>query len=152
MDKNSLAHTKWNCKYHIVFTPKHRRQVIYGKIKKDIGAILRKLCEFKGVEIIEASAYVDHIHMLVSIPPKIAVSTFIRYLKGKSSLMIFDRYANLKYKYGNRTFWCRGYYVDTVGRNKERIAQYIKNQIEEDKIMDQMTLKEYFDPFNVEKK
>ncbi len=138
MDKNSLAHTRWNCKYHIVFTPKYRRQAIYGKIK--------------GVEIIEASACVDHIHMLVSIPPKIAVSTFMGYLKGKSSLMIFDRYANLKYKYGNRTFWCRGYYVDTVGRNKERIAQYIKNQIEEDKIMDQMTLKEYFDPFNVEKK
>ena len=152
MDKNSLAHTRWNCKYHIVFTPKYRRQAIYGKIKKDIGAILRKLCEFKGVEIIEASACVDHIHMLVSIPPKIAVSTFMGYLKGKSSLMIFDRYANLKYKYGNRTFWCRGYYVDTVGRNKERIAQYIKNQIEEDKIMDQTTLKEYFDPFNVEKK
>ena len=152
MDKNSLAHTKWNCKYHIVFTPKYRRQAIYGKIKKDIGAILRKLCEFKGVEIIEASACIDHIHMLVSIPPKISVSTFMGYLKGKSSLMIFDRYANLKYKYGNRAFWCRGYYVDTVGRNKERIAQYIKNQIEEDKIMDQMTLKEYFDPFNVEKK
>ena len=152
MDKNSLAHTKWNCKYHIVFTPKYRRQAIYGKIKKDIGAILRKLCEFKGVEITEASACIDHIHMLVSIPPKISVSTFMGYLKGKSSLMIFDRYANLKYKYGNRAFWCRGYYVDTVGRNKERIAQYIKNQIEEDKIMDQMTLKEYFDPFNVEKK
>ena len=152
MDKNSLAHTKWNCKQHIVFTPKYRRQAIYGKIKKDIGAILRKLCEFKGVEIIEASACIDHIHMLVSIPPKISVSTFMGYLKGKSSLMIFDKYANLKYKYGNRTFWCRGYYVDTVGRNKERIAQYIKNQIEEDKIMDQMTLKEYFDPFNVEKK
>ena len=146
------CYTKWMCKYHIVFTPKYRRQAIYGKIKKDIGAILRKLCEFKGVEIIEASACVDHIHMLVSIPPKIAVSTFMGYLKGKTSLMIFDRYANLKYKYGNRTFWCRGYYVDTVGRNKERIAQYIKNQIEEDKIMDQMTLKEYFDPFNVEKK
>ena len=136
MDKNSLAHTKWNCKYHIVFTPKYRRQAIYGKIKKDIGA----------------SACVDHIHMLVSIPPKIAASTFMGYLKGKTSLMIFDRYANLKYKYGNRTFWCRGYYVDTVGRNKERIAQYIKNQIEEDEIMDQMTLKEYFDPFNIEEK
>ena len=147
MNNDSLSYTKWNCKYHIVFAPKYRRQIIYGKIKKDIGAILRKLCEFKGVEIIEANACKDHIHMLVSIPPKIAVSTFMGYLKGKSSLMIFDKHANLKYKYGNRNFWCRGYYVDTVGKNKERIAEYVRNQLQEDIALDQLSLKEYFDPF-----
>jgi putative transposase len=140
MDNNSLAHTKWNCKYHIVFAPKYRRQAIYGKI-------LRNLCEYKGVEIIEANACKDHIHMLVSIPPKLSVSSFMGYLKGKSSLMIFDKHANLKYKYGNRHFWCRGYYVDTVGRNKERIAQYIREQLQEDIANDQLTLKEYIDPF-----
>lgn len=147
MDNNSLAHTKWNCKYHIVFAPKYRRQVIYGKLKKDIGKILRSLCEYKGVEIIEANACKDHIHMLVSIPPKLSVSSFMGYLKGKSSLMIFDKHANLKYKYGNRHFWCRGYYVDTVGRNKERIVQYIREQLQEDIANDQLTLKEYIDPF-----
>ena len=147
MDSNSLAHTKWNCKYHIVFAPKYRRQVIYGKIKKDIGKILRSLCEYKGVEIVEANACKDHIHMLVSIPPKLSVSSFMGYLKGKSSLMIFDKYANLKYRYGNRHFWCRGYYVDTVGRNKERIVQYIREQLQEDIANDQLTLKEYYDPF-----
>lgn len=147
MDNNSLAHTKWNCKYHIVFAPKYRRQAIYGKIKKDIGKILRNLCEYKGVEIIEANACKDHIHMLVSIPPKLSVSSFMGYLKGKSSLMIFDKHANLKYKYGNRHFWCRGYYVDTVGRNKERIAQYIREQLQEDIANDQLILKEYIDPF-----
>jgi len=119
MDTKSLAHSKWRCKYHIVFVPKYRRQVIYGKIKSDIGVILRKLCEYKGVEILEANACPDHIHMLVSIPPKISVAYFVGYLKGKNSLMIFDKHANLKYKYGNRHFWCKGYYVDTVGRNKE---------------------------------
>lgn len=150
MDKNSLAHTRWNCKYHIVFAPKYRRQVIYGKIKVDIGQILRKLCEYKDVEIIEANACSDHIHMLVSIPPKMSVSSFVGYLKGKSSLMIFDRHANLKYKYGNRHFWCRGYYVDTVGRNKKAIEEYIKNQIQEDIITDQISLKEYVDPFTGE--
>ena len=128
-DTNSLAHTTWNCKYHIVFAPKYSRQVIYGKIKKDIGDILRKLCEWKGVEIIEAEACPDHIHMLVSIPPKINVSSFMGYLKGKSSLMIFDKHANMKYRYGNREFWCRGYYVDTVGKNKKAIAAYIQNQL-----------------------
>ena len=146
-DINSLAHTKWNCKYHIVFAPKYRRQVIYGKIKADIGQILRKLCEHKGIEIIEANACSDHIHMLVSIPPKYSVSQIMGYLKGKSSLMIFDRHANLKYKYGNRQFWCKGYYVDTVGRNKKAIAEYIRNQLQEDIASDQMTLKEYIDPF-----
>ena len=144
---HSLAHTKWNCKYHIVFAPKYRRQVIYGKIKKDIGKILRSLCEYKGVEIIEANACKDHIHMLVSIPPKLSVSNFMEYLKGKSSLMIFDKHANLKYRYGNRHFWCRGYYVDTVGRNEERIAQYIREQLQEDIANDQLSLKEYIDPF-----
>lgn len=113
-DISSLAHSKWNCKYHIVFAPKYRRQEIYGKIKTDIGQILRKLCDVKKVEIIEANACPDHIHMLVKIPPNISVAQFMGYLKGKSTLMIFDRHANLKYKYGNRHFWCRGYYVDTV--------------------------------------
>ena len=150
-DINSLAHTKWNCKYHIVFAPKYRRQVIYGKIKADIGQILRKLCEHKGIEIIEANACPDHIHMLVSIPPKYSVSQIMGYLKGKSSLMIFDRHANLKYKYGNRQFWCKGYYVDTVGRNKKAIAEYIRNQLQEDIASDQVTLKEYVDPFTGDK-
>lgn len=150
IDINSLAHTTWNCKYHIVFAPKYRRQVIYGKIKKDIGEILRKLCEWKKVEIIEAEACPDHIHMLVSIPPKMSVSSFMGYLKGKSSLMIFDRHANLKYKYGNREFWCRGYYVDTVGKNKKAIAEYIKNQLQEDVAYEQMSLREFVDPFTGE--
>ena len=150
MDIDSLAHSKWNCKYHIVFAPKYRRQVIYGKIKADIGRILRLLCERKGVEIIEANACPDHIHMLVSIPPKLSVAQFMGYLKGKSSLMIFDRHANLKYKYGNRHFWCKGYYVDTVGRNKKVIEEYIKNQIQEDIAYEQMSLKEYIDPFTGE--
>lgn len=150
-DVNSLAHTKWNCKYHIVFAPKYRRQVIYGKIKADVGEILRKLCSHKGVEIHEANACPDRIHMLVSIPPKLSVSSFMGYLKGKSSLMIFDRHASMKYKYGNRQFWCKGYYVDTVGRNKKVIAEYIRNQLQDDIAGDQMTLKEYVDPFTGDK-
>ena len=143
IDTNSIAHTTWNCKYHIVFAPKYRRQVIYGKIKGDIGQIIRKLCEWKGVEILEAEACPDHIHMLVSIPPKISVSSFMGYLKGKSSLMIFDKHANMKYRYGNREFWCRGYYVDTVGKNKKAIAEYIRNQLQEDVAADQIRLKEF---------
>ena len=143
----SSAHSRYRCQYHIVFAPKYRRQIIYGQIKKDIGEILRKLCEQKGVEIIEAEACSDHIHMLACIPPHISVSQFMGYLKGKSSLMIFDRHANLKYKYGSRTFWCRGYYVDTVGRNKKVIAEYIKNQLAEDYAQDQISIKEYIDPF-----
>ena len=139
-DSKSLSHTKWNCKYHIVFAPKFRRQVIYGQIKADIGKILRQLCEAKKVEIIEAEACPDHIHMLVSIPPYLSVAQFVGYLKGKSSLMIFDRHANMKYKYGNRHFWCRGYYVDTVGKNTSRIAEYIRKQLEEDKLGEQLTL------------
>ena len=150
-DNDSLSHTRWNCKYHIVFAPKYRRQIIYGKIKNDIGKILRTLCERKGVEIIEAEACSDHIHMLVSIPPKISVSSFIGYLKGKSSLMIFDRHANLKYKYGNRKFWAEGYYVDTVGKNKKVIEEYIKKQLQEDIATDQIVMKEFVDPFTGEK-
>ena len=150
LDTNSLAHTKWECKYHIVFAPKYRRQVIYGKVKEDIGKMLRKLCEYKGEEIHEAEACKDHIHMLVSIPPKYSVSQIMGYLKGKSSLMIFEKYANMKYKYGNRHFWCRGYYVSTVGRNRRAIEQYIRKQLQEDLANDQMTLKEYIDPFTGE--
>ena len=146
-DSKSLSHTKWNCKYHIVFAPKYRRQIIYGKIKVDIGKIIRQLCEMKKVEIHEAEACPDHIHLLVSIPPHLSVSQFVGYLKGKSALMIFDRHANLKYRYGNRHFWCRGYYVDTVGRNKERIADYSRNQLQEDVAVDQLSFKEYIDPF-----
>ena len=141
------AHSTWRCEYHIVFAPKFRRKVIYGELRADIGKILRKLCEEKKVEIIEAEACIDHIHMLVSIPPYLSVSQFVGFLKGKSALMIFDRHANLKYKYGNRHFWCKGYYVDTVGKNEKKIAEYIRNQMEEDAMMDQMTMKEYVDPF-----
>ena len=144
---NSLSHSKWNCKYHIVFAPKYRRQIIYGKIYKDIVVIIRKLCEQKGVEIHEAEFCKDHVHMLVSIPPKYSVAQFMGYLKGKSSLMIFDRHANLKYKYGNRHFWCKGYYVDTVGRNKKIIEEYIRNQLKDDIACDQISFNEYIDPF-----
>ena len=151
MDTESLAHTKWNCNYHIVFAPKYRRQVIYGKLKKDIAKILRDLCARKGVEIIEAELCNDHVHMLVKIPPKMSISSFMGYLKGKSTLMIFERHANLKYKYGQRKFWCRGYYVDTVGKNKKVIEEYIRNQIYEDKMYDQMSMKEFVDPFTGEK-
>ena len=147
MDKNSLAHTTWECKYHIVFAPKYRRKVIYKQIKKDIAKILSELCKRKGIEIIEAEACSDHIHMFARIPPKYSVSEIMGYLKGKSSLMIFERHAHLKYKYGNRHFQCRGYYVDTVGKNAKKIAEYIRNQLKEDLEYDQMTLKEYIDPF-----
>ena len=150
LDTDSLAHTKWNCKYHIVFAPKYRRQVIYGKIKAEIGKMLRKLCEYKQIEILEAEACKDHIHMLISVPPKYSISQIMGYLKGKSSLMIFEKYANLKYKYGNRHFWCRGFYVDTVGRNKKAIAEYIRNQLHEDHEAEQLSLKEYIDPFTGE--
>lgn len=146
-DISSLDHTMWRCQYHVVFAPKYRRQAIYREIKTDIGKILRQLCKQKGVEIIEAEACLDHIHMLISIPPKYSVSQIMGYLKGKSSLMIFDRHANLKYKYGNRHFWARGYYVDTVGRNKKQIQEYIRNQLAEDQIAEQMSIKEYIDPF-----
>lgn len=147
---NSLSHTTWRCKYHVVFAPKYRRQIIYGKIKQDIGKILRDLCARKDVEIIEANACPDHIHMLLSIPPKYSISAFMGYLKGKSSLIIFERHAQLKYRYGNRKFWCKGYYVDTVGRNKDVIKKYIREQLQEDQIAEQLTLKEFEDPFTGE--
>ncbi|WP_455654915.1 IS200/IS605 family transposase [Phascolarctobacterium sp.] len=146
-DIDTLAHTTWRCKYHVVFTPKFRRMVIYGKIKTDIGKILRKLCTRKDVEIIEAQACPDHIHMLLCIPPKYAVSDFIGDLKGKSLLEIFERHASLKYKYGNRRFWCKGYYVDAVGRNEKAIKKYIAEQLQEDRMSDQLILKELVDPF-----
>jgi putative transposase len=150
MDKNSLAHTSWNCKYHIVFAPKYRRRVIFGQLRLEIGTILRELCQRKGIIIHEAEACPDHIHMLISIPPKFSVSQVMGYLKGKSSLIIFERHANLKYKYGSRHFWCRGYFVDTVGKNAKKIEEYIKNQIQEDMIADQISIKEYIDPFTGE--
>lgn len=150
MDKNTLSHTRWECKYHIVCAPKYRRKVIYGKIREDICEILSSLCKRKGVEIIEAEWCPDHIHMFVRIPPSMSVSSFMGYLKGKSALMIFERHANLKYRYGNRHFWCRGYYVDTVGKNAKKIEEYIRNQLQEDMIYDQMSLKEYIDPFTGE--
>jgi putative transposase len=146
-DINSLSHSKWRCHYHVVFAPKYRRQAIYGKIKGDIGKIIRQLCDQKGIEIIEAELCPDHIHMLISIPPKYSVAQIMGYIKGKSSLMIFDRHANMKYRYGNRHFWCRGYYVDTVGRNKKAIQEYKRNQLQEDIANDQISLKEYIDPF-----
>ena len=140
-DEKSLAHTRWNCKYHIVFAPKYRRQVFYGEKRKAIGSILRKLCEWKNVNILEAECCVDHIHMLLEIPPKMSVSGFMGYLKGKSSLLIYEQWKNMEYKYKNREFWCRGYYVDTVGRNKKIIAEYIRNQLEEDYAADQISTK-----------
>ena len=137
--KNELrhgAHTTWRCQYHLVFAPKFRRKAIYGELRADIGKILRKLCDEKKVEIIEAETCIDHVHMLVSMPPHLSVSQFMGFLKGKSTLMIFDRHANLKYKYGSRHFWCRGYYVDTAGKNKRVIEEYIRNQLIEDEMMD----------------
>ena len=145
---DSLAHTKWMCKYHIVFTPKYRRKVIYNQIRQDIKEILRELCKYKGVEIIEGHMMPDHIHILLSIPPKYSVSSVMGYLKGKSALMIFERHANLKYKYGNRHFWCEGYYVSTVGLNEETIKKYITEQEQRDQAVDRLSVKEYKDPFD----
>ena len=150
IDTNSLAHTKWNCKYHIVFAPKYRRKVFYEEKRWEIRAILRQLCEWKGVDIIEGEVCIDHIHMLVRIPPKYSVSEVMGYLKGKSSLMIFEKHANLKYKYGNRHFWCRGYYVEKKRKNAAAIKKYIQNQLKEDLEYDQMSLVEYIDPFTGE--
>ena len=149
-NNNSLSHTTWNCKYHIVFAPKYRRKVAYGKLREDIRDIIIMLCKRKGVNIIEGEVCPDHIHLLVEIPPKMSVSYFMGYLKGKSTLMIFERHANLKYKYGNRHFWCRGYYVDAVGKNAKKIEEYIRNQLQEDLEYDQMTIKEYVDPLTGE--
>lgn len=149
-DRESLSHTSYRCKYHIVILPKYRRLVIYNKLRKDIGQIIRMLIERKGSKLIEAEACPDHIHMLVEIPPKYSVSQFMGYLKSKSTLMIFERHANMKYKFGNRKFWARGYFVDTVGKNEKAIKEYIQNQLIEDKIYDQMSMKEFIDPFTGE--
>ena len=146
-DELSLAHTVWNCKYHIVFAPKYRRKVFFGQKRLEIGKILRKLCEFKQVTIVEAEICPDHVHMLVEIPPKMSVSGFVGYLKRKSSLIIYQRWGNLKFKYRNREFWCRGYYVDTVGKNKAKIAEYIRNQLKEDEAIVQLTIDFDEDPF-----
>ncbi|WP_010295833.1 IS200/IS605 family transposase [Clostridium senegalense] len=143
----SLAHTKWMCKYHIVFTPKYRRKIIYYKLREDIKEIIKDLCKWKGVEILEGHMMPDHIHILVSIPPKISVSSFMGYLKGKSAMMIFDRHSSLKYKFGNRHFWADGYYVSTVGLNEKTIAKYIREQEKYDQMMDKITTKELENPF-----
>ena len=144
---NSLAHTKWNCKYHIVFAPKYRRKVFFGQYREEIGRILRSLCEWKQVNIVEAEICPDHVHMLVEIPPKMSVSGFMGYLKGKSSVLIYQRFTNLMLKYRHREFWCSGYYVDTVGKNTKKIKEYIANQLSEDKKIEQMTMQELKDPF-----
>ena len=144
---HSLAHTKWMCKYHIVFTPKYRRKAIYGEIRKDIREYIRILCKYKGVEIIEGHMMIDHVHLLLSIPPKMSVSSLMGYLKGKSALMIFDNHANLKYKYGNRKFWAEGYYVSTVGLDESTIKKYIAEQDKHDIALDKLSVKEYEDPF-----
>ena len=149
-DIHSLSHSKWNCKYHIVFAPKYRRKVFYGEKRVAIGKILRQLCEWKGVNIIEAEVCPDHVHMLLEIPPKFSVSGFMGYLKGKSSTMIYEQFGELKYKYKNREFWCKGYYVDTVGKNAKKIEEYIRTQLAEDIAEDQISLKEYVDPFTGE--
>lgn len=143
----SLSHTKWMCKHHIVFTPKYRRKIIYNQIRRDIGEILRRLCDYKGVEIIEGHLMPDHVHIPVGIPPKISVSSFMGYLKGKSALMVFDKHANLKYKFGNRRFWAEGYYVSTVGLNEATIAKYIREQEAADIALDRLIVKECEDPF-----
>lgn len=144
----SLAHTKWMCKYHIVFTPKYRRKAIYNQVRKDLIEIFKRLCKYKGVEILEGHMMPDHVHMLVAIPPKISVSSFMGYLKGKSSLMIFEKHAQLKYKYGNRKFWAEGYYVSTVGLNEATVAKYIREQEAHDQAVDKLSVKEYEDPFS----
>ena len=146
-DNQSLAHTKWNCKYHIVFAPKYRRKVFFGQKRFEIGGIIRELCRWKGVELLSAEACPDHIHILVAIPPKMSVSSFMGFLKGKSSLMIYEKWGNMKFKYRNRQFWCREYYVDTVGKNEKKIAEYISNQLKQDEMSEQLVL-DFQDPFN----
>ena len=146
-DNQSLAHTKWNCIYHIVFAPKYRRKVFFGQKRFEIGGIIRELCRWKGVELLSAEACPDHIHILVAIPPKMSVSSFMGFLKGKSSLMIYEKWGNMKFKYRNRQFWCRGYYVDTVGKNEKKIAEYISNQLKQDEMSEQLVL-DFQDPFN----
>ena len=146
-DNQSLAYTRWNCKYHIVFAPKYRRKVFFGQKRFEIGGIIRELCRWKGVELLSAEACPDHIHILVAIPPKMSVSSFMGFLKGKSSLMIYEKWGNMKFKYRNRQFWCRGYYVDTVGKNEKKIAEYISNQLKQDEMSEQLVL-DFQDPFN----
>ena len=146
-DNQSLAHTKWNCKYHIVFAPKYRRKVFFGQKRFEIGGIIRELCRWKGVELLSAEACPDHIHILVAIPPKMSVSSFMGFLKGKSSLMIYEKWGDMKFKYRNRQFWCRGYYVDTVGKNEKKISEYISNQLKQDEMSEQLVL-DFQDPFN----
>ena len=146
-DNQSLAHTKWNCKYHIVFAPKYRRKVFFGQKRFESGGIIRELCRWKGVELLSAEACPDHIHILVAIPPKMSVSSFMGFLKGKSSLMIYEKWGNMKFKYRNRQFWCRGYYVDTVGKNEKKIEEYISNQLKQDEMSEQLVL-DFQDPFN----
>ena len=150
MDKNTLSHTSWNCKYHIVFAPKFRRKAIYGALREDLREIIKMLCERKGIQILEGELMPDHVHLLLSVPPKYSISEIMGYLKSKSTLIIFERHANMKYKYGNRKFWCRGYYVDTVGKNEKKIKEYIQNQMQEDLLYDQMSITEYIDPFTGE--
>ena len=149
-DLHSLSHTKWRCKYHIVFAPKYRRKAFYDARRLEIGKILRDLCAWKGVNILEAEVCSDHIHMLLEIPPKMSVSGVMGDLKGKSSQMIYEKWGNARYKYRNRQFWCRGYYVDTVGKNTKKIQEYIKNQLKEDQVAEQLEL-ELVDPFTGKK-
>lgn len=150
-ETHTLSHTTWNCKYHIVFAPKYRRKIFFGEKRQEIGAMLRQLCKWKEVNILEAEVCPDHVHMLVEIPPKMSISSFMGYLKGKSSLMIYEKWGNMKYKYRNREFWCRGYYVDTVGKNTKKIQEYIAHQLEEDKAAEQLTL-DTIDPFTGSRK
>jgi len=150
-ETHTLSHTTWNCKYHIVFAPKYRRKIFFGEKRQEIGAMLRQLCKWKEVNILEAEVCPDHVHMLVEIPPKMSISSFMGYLKGKSSLMIYEKWGNMKYKYRNREFWCRGYYVDTVGKNTKKIQEYIAHQLEEDKAAEQLTL-DTIDPFTSSRK
>ena len=147
MDNKSLSHTRWKCQYHIVFIPKYRKKVLYGRIRRDVREIIATLCQYKNVEIIAGAVCIDHVHLSVAIPPKLRVSDFMGYLKGKSSLMLYERFGDLKFKYRNREFWCRGYYVDTVGKNKEKIRDYIKKQLEEDKLGTQLCLPYPGSPF-----
>ena len=150
-DNNSLAHTSWNCKYHIVFAPKYRRKILMKEYREEMGKILRELCEWKGIKIIEAEICTDHIHMFVEIPPKLSISSYMGFLKGKSSVIIYERWGNVKFKYKNRAFWCRGYYVDTVGKNEIAIRKYIDNQLKEDHMSEQLTL-DKIDPFTGNRK
>ena len=147
MDNQSISHTTWNCTYHVVFIPKYRRKIMYGEVKVEVGEILRKLCEMKQINLIEGKVCVDHVHMYLAVPPKLSISDVMAYLKGKSSLMIFQKYGNMKFAYRNREFWCKGYYVDTVGKNTKAIKEYIANQLKQDRESDQLSIYDPKDPF-----